>query len=99
MQLKLREKQDYHSLEWIQFGIFGIAIPALMATLYWGGMLIGRLVSSSLSSVSPRAQLAVTSVLAACFAIASMITDNPWLLAAVGLFHSVMWGSYLYFIS
>ena len=22
-----------------------------------------------------------------------MITDNPWLLAAVGLFHSVMWGA------
>jgi len=76
-------------------GIFGIkfAIPALMATLYWGGMLIGRLVSSSLSSVSPRVQLAVTSILAACFAVASMITDNPWLLAAVGLFHSVMWGA------
>ena len=32
------------------------ASPALMATLYWGGMLVGRLVGSSLSRIfSPRA--------------------------------------------
>ncbi len=75
--------------------VFGInfAIPALMATLYWGGMLVGRLVSSSLSSVSPRTQLTLTSILAACFTILSIMTDNPWLLVAVGLFHSVMWGA------
>ena len=38
------------------------ASPALMATLYWGGMLVGRLVGSSLSKISPRVQLVVTTV-------------------------------------
>lgn len=66
---------------------------ALMATLYWGGMLIGRLISSSLSSISPKVQLATTSILATVFTALSIMTNNPWLLVAVGLFHSVMWGS------
>ena len=66
---------------------------ALMATLYWGGMLVGRLISSSLSSITPQTQLAVTSILAALFTIASIVTNNPWLLVGVGLFHSVMWGA------
>jgi FHS family L-fucose permease-like MFS transporter len=66
---------------------------ALMATLYWGGMLVGRLISSSLSSITPQTQLAVTSIMAAIFTTASMVTNNPWLLVGVGLFHSVMWGA------
>jgi FHS family L-fucose permease-like MFS transporter len=66
---------------------------ALMATLYWGGMLVGRLISSSLSSITPQTQLAVTSIMAAIFTAASMVTNNPWLLVGVGLFHSVMWGA------
>lgn len=37
---------------------------AIMATLYWGGMLVGRLISSSLSKISPQVQLAVTSIMA-----------------------------------
>lgn len=69
------------------------SIPALMATLYWGGMLIGRLVSSSLSKISPRVQLGVTAVFAAICAIAAIAVNNPWLLVVVGLFHSVMWGA------
>jgi len=64
-----------------------------MATLYWGGMLVGRLISSSLSSITPQTQLAVTSIMAAIFTTASMVTNNPWLLVGVGLFHSVMWGA------
>ena len=66
---------------------------ALMATLYWGGMLVGRLVSSSLSNISPNVQLAVTTVLAAIFASAAVLLNNPWLLVIIGLFHSVMWGA------
>ena len=66
---------------------------AIMATLYWGGMLVGRLISSSLSSISPQIQLAVTSVLATFFILFAIVLNNPWLLVAVGLFHSVMWGS------
>lgn len=75
--------------------IFGInfAIPALMATLYWGGMLIGRLVGSSLSKVPPRVQLVVTTVSAATLTILAIVMNSPWLLVAVGFFHSIMWGA------
>ncbi len=75
--------------------IFGInfSIPALMATLYWGGMLVGRLVSSSLSEISPRIQLTVTAVLATLSTVLAIAVNNPWLLVGVGLFHSVMWGA------
>ena len=66
---------------------------AIMATLYWGGMLVGRLISSSLSSISPQIQLAVTSILASVCILFAIVLNNPWLLVAVGLFHSVMWGS------
>jgi len=66
---------------------------AIMATLYWGGMLLGRLISSSLSSISPQIQLAVTSILASVCILVAIVLNNPWLLVAVGLFHSVMWGS------
>ena len=67
--------------------------PALLATLYWGGMLIGRLVGSSLSKVSPRVQLTVTTISAGVLALLAIIFNNPWLLTAVGLFHSIMWGA------
>lgn len=75
--------------------IFGInfAIPALMATLYWGGMLIGRLVGSSLSKVPPRTQLIITTVSALTLTLIAIALNNPWLLVAVGLFHSIMWGA------
>jgi FHS family L-fucose permease-like MFS transporter len=67
--------------------------PALLATLYWGGMLVGRLVGSSLSKVPPRVQLTVTTVCAVLLASLAIGMNNPWLLAAVGLFHSIMWGA------
>lgn len=67
--------------------------PAMLATLYWGGMLIGRLVGSSLSTISPRTQLTVTTVGAAVLTLAAIAVDDPWLLAGVGLFHSIMWGA------
>lgn len=70
----------------------GLASPALLATIYWGGMLIGRLVGSSLSKVTPRVQLTVTTVCAASLTFAAVMLDDPWLLAGVGLFHSIMWG-------
>ena len=69
------------------------ASPALMATLYWGGMLIGRLVGSSLSNVSPRTQLTVTTLSAGVLTLSAILLNNPWLLTAVGLFHSIMWGA------
>lgn len=75
--------------------LFGVkfSIPALMATFYWGGMLIGRLISGSLSKISPGIQLIVAAVFAAIFTLLGIITNNPWLLVIVGFFHSVMWGA------
>ena len=71
----------------------GLASPALLATLYWGGMLVGRSVGSSLSRIPARTQLTVTTVCAAVLVILAIVFDNPWLLVAVGLFHSIMWGA------
>lgn len=71
----------------------GLADPALLATLYWGGMLIGRSVGSSLSKVPARTQLTVTTSVAAVLVVLAILLDNPWILVAVGLFHSIMWGA------
>jgi FHS family L-fucose permease-like MFS transporter len=70
-----------------------ISIITLMATLYWGGLLVGRLAGSSLSTVSPRSQLTFTTICAACLVLIAMIVNNPWILVAVGLFHSIMRGA------
>lgn len=65
--------------------------PALLATLYWGGFLVGRTVSSTLKNVAPRPMLLAVTLAAIVLLTLSMLTENLWLLAAVGLFHSVMW--------
>ena len=65
--------------------------PALLATLYWGGFLVGRMVSSALKNVAPRPMLLTVTVAAIALMTVSMFTENLWLMAAVGLFHSVMW--------
>lgn len=70
-----------------------ISTITLMATLYWGGLLVGRMAGSSLSTVSPRSQLTFTTICAACLVLLAMIVNNPWILVAVGLFHSIMWGA------
>ena len=85
------------------FSIFGIeslkiagikfAIPALMSTLYWGGMLVGRLISGSLSKILPNTQLAFAAIVSAILVMLAMAVNSPWLLVIVGLFHSVMWGA------
>ena len=70
----------------------GIAVsPALLATLYWGGFLVGRMLSASLKHVAPRPMLLTVTVAAIALMTVSMLTENLWLMAAVGLFHSVMW--------
>ena len=65
--------------------------PSLLATLYWGGFMVGRMVSAALKNVSPRPMLMFVTVAAILLMSVSMLTENLWLLAAVGLFHSVMW--------
>ena len=77
----------------LTIGGIDFAIPALMATLYWGGMLVGRLISSSLNRISPRTQLAFAAVFAGLSTLMAIAFDNPWFLVIVGFFHSVMWGS------
>ena len=70
----------------------GVAVsPALLATLYWGGFLVGRMVSSGLKNVAPRPMLLTVTVAAIALMTISMFTENLWLMAAVGLFNSVMW--------
>ena len=65
--------------------------PDLLATLYWGGFLVGRMVSAGLKNVAPRPMLITVTVAAIALMTTSLITENLWLMAAVGLFHSVMW--------
>lgn len=83
---------NLYTNELVEVGI-GSYMPALMATLYWGGMLVGRLISSSLSKILPNVQLTFAALSASVLVTAAIIINEPWLLVAVGLFHSVMWGA------
>ncbi|WP_212593013.1 MFS transporter [Spirosoma agri] len=75
----------------IILGGLDLGIHALLSTLYWGGFLVGRAISSFLSKISARTQLITTTVLATTFALTAMMTQNLWLLVAIGLLHSSMW--------
>lgn len=70
-----------------------VSASTLMATLYWGGLLIGRLLGSTLSSIHPRVQLTFTTVMASLLILLAILINHPWILVAVGLFHSIMWGA------
>ena len=72
---------------------FEPAQAALMATIYWFLMLVGRLCGSFLSSISASKQLLITSTGAGVLVLASIVTNNPYFLVGAGLFHSVMWGA------
>lgn len=73
-------------------GGLDLGIPALLATLYWGGLMVGRLVFSLFNNISPRILLTVTTSIAALLTLIAIFTDNLWVLVSVGLCHSVMWG-------
>jgi FHS family L-fucose permease-like MFS transporter len=75
----------------IVIGGVDLGIHALLSTLYWGGFLVGRAISSFFSKISARTQLASTTVLAVILAITAMVTQNLWFLVAIGLLHSTMW--------
>ncbi|MBS1370341.1 MAG: MFS transporter [Lentisphaeria bacterium] len=75
----------------LMIGDLDLGIPALLATIYWGGMMLGRMVSSTMSRISPRIQLTVTTIAAALLMAVAILSDNLWLMAFVGLFQSVMW--------
>ena len=72
---------------------FAPSEAALMATIYWGLMLVGRLCGSFLSGISASKQLLITSLGAGILVLGGMILNNPYLLVGAGLFHSVMWGA------
>ena len=62
-----------------------------MAALYWGFLLIGRLIGSFLKNVSSQRQLLTGAVGAIFFLLLTIIFNNPWILTLIGLFHSIMW--------
>jgi FHS family L-fucose permease-like MFS transporter len=64
-----------------------------MAGIYWGGMLVGRIISSTISKISANVQLTFSAFMSIIFVTLSIIFKNPWLLVCVGFFHSVMWSS------
>ena len=82
---------SFFGKERLVIGGLDLGIPALLATLYWGGLMVGRLFFSFFNWISPRILLAGTTVVASVIIILSMITNNLWLLVCVGLCHSVMW--------
>lgn len=86
------EPITFFGLDRIMLGNVNLGIPALLATLYWGGMMVGRLVSSCFNSLSPRILLISTTVAASLVVIVAMALDNLWILVSAGLVHSVMWG-------
>jgi FHS family L-fucose permease-like MFS transporter len=75
----------------IMIGGLDLGIHALLSTLYWGGFLVGRAVSSFFNKISARTQLTVTTLLAAICAVTAIITQNIWFLVCIGLLHSSMW--------
>lgn len=64
-----------------------------MATLYWGAMLVGRLVGSFIQKVSARTLLTSTSITAFILILIAIYSRSQYFLIGVGLFHSVMWGA------
>ncbi|KGN84985.1 MULTISPECIES: MFS transporter [unclassified Porphyromonas] len=70
---------------------FDVSTAATMTSLYWGGLLVGRLLGSFLSKISANTQLVVTSAAAGILVAAGMVTNNPWIMVGAGLFHSIMW--------
>ncbi|MDD2476607.1 MAG: MFS transporter [Dysgonamonadaceae bacterium] len=73
-------------------GGLDLGMPALLATLYWGGLMVGRVISGTLKKISPRTQLVATTVVATILTSIAIIYNNLWVLVSVGLCHSVMWG-------
>ncbi len=69
-----------------------VAEVARMATAYWALILLGRLLGSTLRTVSPRVQLSIATAAASILIILGIVLQEPWLLVAVGFFHSIMWG-------
>ncbi|MFI3306236.1 MAG: MFS transporter [Rikenellaceae bacterium] len=77
----------------VVIGAVELGIPALLATLYWGGLMVGRIFSSFVSNITERQQLVTTAVAAIILTTIAILLNNMWVLVAVGLCHSIMWGA------
>lgn len=68
----------------------------LKISLYWGGLMVGRFIGSSIfKNVDNRKGLVVVSLGSMAFTLAGSLLGGEagvWALTCVGLFHSVMWG-------
>ncbi|MFI3322728.1 MAG: MFS transporter [Rikenellaceae bacterium] len=84
---------SFFGREDISIGDVELGIPALLATLYWGGLMVGRTLSSFISSVSARIQLVFTATTAIVLTFIAIFTNNLWVLISIGLCHSIMWGA------
>lgn len=98
---------NLHAIELIERGeplrLFGtenlsiggveLGIPALLATLYWGGLMIGRILSSFTNKISAKSQLIYTTSAAVLLTFIAIFSENLWVLIAIGLSHSIMWGA------
>lgn len=82
---------NLHAMDMMEEG--AAVSPALLATLYWGGLMAGRIFFSFFNNISPRTLLAGTTIVATALLLTAAIANNLWLLVSVGLCHSVMWSS------
>lgn len=84
---------SFFGLTNVSIGSVQLGIPALLATLYWGGFMVGRTLSGFASNLSAKKQLVFTTVAAIILTIIAIFTENLWVLISVGLCHSVMWSA------
>lgn len=62
-----------------------------LAAFYWGLLLVGRLLGSFVKDISSQRQLVGACIGALLLLILAIVFSNPWILACIGLFHSIMW--------
>ncbi len=83
---------SFFGLDHISLFGLDLGIPALLATIYWGGMMAGRIIFSFFKKTPPRTLLIAMTSAAGVLVFVAMMLDNLWILVSVGLLHSTMWG-------
>lgn len=87
------EKLNFFGSERVILAGVDLGIPALLASIYWGGLMVGRLLFSFFNNISAKTLLASTAIGAIILTLAAIVSNNLWVLISVGLCHSVMWGA------
>ncbi len=93
VNISLHAMEKLGASENVSLAGFAFSVPAFLATLYWVGMMLGRISSSLMRHVTARTLLIVSTIVSCVLVIGAASLHNLYLLAAVGLFHSVMWGA------